>query len=120
MNPASFSILGLGNLIVVLLIYFVAPRFIVTGPDQRRLQDIPRLDLAVKIALFSVIIILLITALLNMNLDFVGFTLAILFGLLILFMEKKYLPGTRRHLVTLCWIGSTCVLFGIYFGVAYF
>lgn len=119
MNHAAFPIITFGNLVVVLLIYFVVPRFIVTGPDRRRLQDVPRLDLAVKIALFSVIVILLIAAVLNMNLDFVGFPLAILFGLLILFMEKKYLPATRRHLVTLCWIGSTCVLFGIYFGVAY-
>lgn len=52
MNHAAFPIITFGNLVVVLLIYFVVPRFIVTGPDRRRLQDVPRLDLAVKIAFF--------------------------------------------------------------------
>ncbi|MEJ8307258.1 DUF4181 domain-containing protein [Saccharibacillus sacchari] len=120
MNPASFSILGTGSLVAVLLIYFVAPRFIVTGPDRRRLQDIPRLDLIMKIVIFSAIVLLLVAGVLNMNLDLVAFPLAILIGLLFMFMEKKYLPDTRRHLVTLCWIGSLCVVFGIYAGVTYF
>lgn len=119
MNPAIFPIFGLGNIILILLTSFVLPRFIVTGPDKRRLQDVPRLRLYANLIIFSAIVILLLLAVMNVSLDLFAFPLVIIMGLLFLFMEKKYLPNTRRHLVTLCWIGLVCVVFGIYAGVAY-
>ncbi|CAM3505845.1 MULTISPECIES: hypothetical protein [Saccharibacillus] len=122
MNPTTFPIILLGNTLLLLLLNFVVADLIVTGADRRRLTDVPRLKRYVYgITLLAIALLL---GLLGLRLppasfDLIAFALVLLTGLSIMALEKKYLPHTRRHVVTLCWIGGMCLLSGLYGWVTY-
>lgn len=122
MNPTTFPIILLGNTLLLLLLNFVVADLIVTGTDRRRLTDVPRLKRYVYgITLLAIALLL---GLIGLRLppasfDLIAFALVLLTGLSIMALEKKHLPHTRRHVVTLCWIGGMCLLFGVYGWVTY-
>lgn len=122
MNPAPFPILLIGNMVLLILIHGVLPRWIVTGPDKRQLRDDPKLKLYLYGIIIAVVVLLIVLFSLNLSpvqLDLSAFALVIGTGLAVMFLEKKHLPNTRRHLVTLCWIGGICILAGIYTWATY-
>ncbi|WP_172200021.1 hypothetical protein [Saccharibacillus qingshengii] len=122
MNPSTFPIILLGNALLVLLVNFVLPVFIVTGPDQRKLVDLPRgkvYTYSLAILASALLIGMVVLRLPSYQLDLIAFALLLVLGTALMLLEKKLLPDTRRHLVTLCWIGGICVLFAIYGGVTY-
>ncbi|WP_156950946.1 DUF4181 domain-containing protein [Saccharibacillus sacchari] len=54
------------------------------------------------------------------QMELIFFALIAAAGIAFALLEKKYLPGTRRYLVTLCWVAGICIVFAIYGWVAYF
>jgi len=122
MNPTTFPIILIGNMLLLVLVQGLLPKFIVNGPDKRQLRDDPKLKRYLHG--ITAAALLLLIGLFSLNLPPIPFDLSV-FGLLIalgfavMIAEKKYLPNTRRHLVTLCWIGGIVVIAGLYMGVTY-
>ncbi|NGZ74999.1 hypothetical protein [Saccharibacillus alkalitolerans] len=123
MNPTSFPIIAFGNLIVILLVHAVFPRFIVTGPDRRQMKDVPRLKrytYGLTFGALALLGVVIFGDLPPVQTDLLAFAIVLSLGLIFMYLEKKYLPNTRRHLVTLCWIGCFCAVCGLYAWATYF
>jgi len=108
------------NLIVIVLIValrFLMDRLIVRGEDRRRLTDLdkPRIYSLIINAVTIASIIALIIFVGDTPL-FVGLALGLfaLFGLSQSWLEKKYLPNTKRHIATLLSIGCAIIVLGSY------
>lgn len=117
MNPTTFPIILIGNSLVVLLLQFGLARFIVTGTDQRKLTDLPRIKwylYGVVISAITLAIGMVMLQLPPSSFDLAAFSLIMLVGVTVMLLEKKHLPNTGRHLLTLCSIGCTGVVCGIY------
>lgn len=124
MTPTLIPILGLGTIIVIALAYLVLPRFIVvTGPDKLSHKDVPQLNRYIQIILITQSVLLFAAVLLDLPqylFERVVFTLLLVAMVLVMLLERKYLPGTKHYLVTLFFIVGMILVFGLYVGVTYF
>jgi len=124
MTPNLFSIVLPGIIIVSILAYAVLPRWIVvTGPDKLTYKDVPKLNRYLNIVAWTQLVLMFVTVVLELprpQMELIFFALIAAAGIAFALLEKKYLPGTRRYLVTLCWVAGICIVFAIYGWVAYF
>ena len=109
----------IGNAIAMLLYHWILPQFIVTGKDQRQLKDIPKIHRLMMLIAFVCCAFFVLLAILDLNIELFGLPIILLFSLFIMGLEKKHLPHTRRHLVTLCVFGFFCIWFSAYAGLIY-
>lgn len=108
------------NLIAIVLIValrFLIDRLIVRGEDRRRLTDLdkPRIYSFVINGVIVLSFVALIIFVRNTSV-FVALALGlfVLLGLSQSFLEKKYLPNTKRHIATLLSIGCAIIVLGSY------
>ncbi len=124
MTPNLFSVVLPGIIIVSILAYAVLPRWIVlTGPDKLTYKDVPKLNRYMNIVAWTQLVLMFVTVVLELprpQMELIFFALIAAAGIAFALLEKKYLPGTRRYLVTLCWVAGICIVFAIYGWVAYF
>lgn len=129
MTATLFSIVLPGIIIVSILAYAVLPRWIVvTGPDKLTYKDVPKLNRYINIVAWTQLVLMFVTVVLELprpQMELIFFALIAAAGIAaagiaFALLEKKYLPGTRRYLVTLCWVAGICIVFAIYGWVAYF
>ncbi|MCQ4086564.1 hypothetical protein [Saccharibacillus sp. JS10] len=119
MPSMTVPMLLIGNAIAMLLYHWILPRFMVTGQDQRQLKDLPKIHRLMMLIIFACCVFLVLLAIFELNIELFGLPTVLLFLLFIMGLEKKYLPHTRRHLVTLCIFGFYCIWFSAYAGLIY-
>lgn len=124
MTAILFSVVLPGIIIVSILAYALLPRWIVvTGPGKLTHKDVPKLNRYMNIVTWTQLVLMFVTVVLELprpQMELILFALIAAMGVAIALLEKKYLPGTRRYWVTLCWVAGICIVFAIYGWVAYF
>lgn len=110
-NSAIFALIAIGALVVVF------DRLIVRGEDRRRLTDLKQTRMY-SIVLNSLLVgsLTAVALMVGVNLLFFQLTIVIsvLFAAIQAFLEKRYLPNTRRHISTLLSAGSVILILGIF------
>jgi len=124
MDSTIFTVLLPGVLLVLVVVYALLPRWIViTGPDKPSHEDVPKLHRYMNIVIYAHLVLMFVTVVLEFSkfyTELIIFALLLTMSLAFMFLEKKYLPGTRRYLVTLCWIVGMCIAFGIYGWITFY
>lgn len=109
----NFSILAIIAIVALVVLF---DWLIVRGEDRRRLTDLKQTRIYILI-LNSLLMGSLTAMVIMVGINLLFFQLAlvilVLFAATQAFLEKKYLPNTRRHLATLLSAGSIILILGV-------
>jgi len=116
MDIAQIGNWGILAIFAIVALVLLFDRLIVRGEDRRRLTDLKQTRTCILI-LNSLLMGSLTAMVLMVGINLLFFQLALVITALFAgtqaFLEKKYLPNTRRHLATLLSAGSIILILGV-------